>query len=122
MGRLRSRDRAVTAAARELLRWSVGELLRSPAERVAPLACAALYLLRGDGEAIVAPEAGTALRRGDQLLFAGTAGARAELELSLANEHTLHYLLTGDELAGGRIWKLLTGTRKTTRKTATSPP
>jgi Trk K+ transport system NAD-binding subunit len=116
------------AGAPALARWlaegraaTVGELLRSPAERTEPLACAVLYLLRADGEAVVAPEAGTAHRRGDQLLFASTAGARAELELSLANEHTLHYLLTGEELAGGRLWQMLARNGRTGSKAAAAP-
>lgn len=90
----------------------IGDLLRSPAEREAPLACAVLYLQRADGEALLVPADETPLRRGDQLLLASAAGCRSELELSLANEHTLTYVLTGEEIAGGRLWQMLGGKRK----------
>ena len=47
------------------------------------------------------------IRPGDELLFAGTRRALEDIELIIANEHTLEYILTGRDLPGGRIWELL---------------
>ena len=41
------------------------------------------------------------------MLFAGTRRALEDIELIIANEHTLEYILTGRDLPGGRIWELL---------------
>lgn len=105
--------------AQALARWldegrevRVGELLRSPADRRTPLACAVLYLQRADGETLPMPADDTLLRRGDQLLLASAADCRQALELTLANDHTLTYLMTGEEISGGRLWRILAGKRK----------
>ncbi|NLF53305.1 MAG: potassium channel protein [Thauera phenolivorans] len=108
------------AQAEALTRWlaegrevRIGDLLLAPARRDSALRCAVLYLKRADGEALLVPADDTPLRRGDELLLASAAGCRSELELSMANEHTLTYVLTGEEVAGGRLWQMLGGKRKT---------
>jgi hypothetical protein len=53
------------------------------------------------------PPPDTELRPGDELLLVGRPRARRELALTLANEHTLTYVLTGRDLPGGWVWERL---------------
>ena len=52
-------------------------------------------LLVRSGEAIDAPEAGTELRPGDEILYAGTGWARRAMAETLLNVNTADYVLTG---------------------------
>ncbi|WP_287365874.1 potassium channel protein [Thauera sp.] len=79
-------------------------LLRSPTDRTVPLDCEVLYLDRDDDDHLLMPAGNTSLRPGDELLLAGTRRARSELGLGIGNEHTLAYLITGEDLPGGWIW------------------
>ena len=47
------------------------------------------------------------LQQGDELLFVGRRHARARLDLTLRNAHTLDYVLTGRESSGGWLWERL---------------
>ena len=82
-------------------------LLRSPADRSLALDCEVLYLDRDDDDHVMTPTPDEKIRPGDELLFAGTRRALEDIELIIANEHTLEYILTGRDLPGGRIWELL---------------
>ncbi|MDD3675472.1 MAG: NAD-binding protein [Thauera propionica] len=79
-------------------------LLRSPTDRTVPLDCEVLYLDRDDDDHLLMPAGNTSLRPGDELLLAGTRRARSDLGLGIGNEHTLAYLITGEDLPGGWIW------------------
>ncbi|WP_126447288.1 potassium channel family protein [Sulfuricystis multivorans] len=84
-------------------------LTHDPAERERRLACAALALRRDETDTLL-PHDTTVLSVGDQILFVGTAAARAEQELIARNRNVLHYLVTGYE-EGGWLWRVLTKKR-----------
>ncbi|NWG30223.1 MAG: NAD-binding protein [Rhodocyclaceae bacterium] len=85
---------------------SLAPLLRDPSDREQRLSCVALALRRDEVDTLL-PDASTPLAVGDQILFVGTAKARAEQELIARNRNVLHYLMTGREEAGW-LWRLLT--------------
>jgi hypothetical protein len=82
-------------------------LLRSPSDRERMLDCEALYLDRDDDDHLLMPTADTRIRAGDELLLAGTRSALHDFGLIIANEHTLAYILTGEDLPGGWVWERL---------------
>jgi Trk K+ transport system NAD-binding subunit len=86
---------------------TLGMVLRSPSNRDRRLECEALYLDRDDDDHLLMPAADTPIRAGDELLLAGTRSALNDIGLILANEHTLAYILTGEDLPGGWIWERL---------------
>ena len=94
---------------------SLDTLLRSPSDRSEVLECEALYIDRGDGAPIVMPGRDTALRVGDRILLAGRSSALNALRLIIANEHTLNYIVTGEDLPGGWIWERLARPRAALR-------
>ncbi len=61
-------------------------------------ACIALMLKRGD-DFILLPEKKLALKLGDQILFAGTADSRRQLNHTLNSKAILHYNITGQHLS-----------------------
>lgn len=85
----------------------LGDILRHPAQRHETLRCKVLQLQRQTGDSLILPANDTALNPGDQLLLTGFHQARRELDFTLNNEHSLHYVLTGREMAGGWLWKWL---------------
>jgi len=82
-------------------------LLRSPVDRSVALHCEVLFLDRDDDDHLLMPAANTPIRAGDELLLAGTAVALNDFRLIVGNEHTLNYVLTGEDLPGGWIWERL---------------
>ena len=86
---------------------TLGMVLRSPSNRDSRLDCAVLYLDRDDDDHLLMPAADTPIRAGDELLLAGTRAALNDVGLIIANEHTLAYILTGEDLPGGWIWERL---------------
>lgn len=86
---------------------TLGALLRAPYDRASELPCEVLYLYRDDGDNIVMPPERTEIRAGDELLLVGRRHARAELEMTFSNEHTLDYVLTGEDIPGGWVWERL---------------
>lgn len=76
-------------------------LLRSPSDRERGLDREALYLDRDDDDHLLMPAADTRSRAGDELLLAGTRSALNDIGLIIANEHTLAYILSGEDLPGG---------------------
>jgi voltage-gated potassium channel Kch len=81
-------------------------VLRDPSNREQRLPCLALMVARRGDEHLL-PEAGFLLERGDQLLFAGTPGARDRQSLLLTNVNVRDYVLTGREVPGGWVWERL---------------
>lgn len=91
---------------------TLGMLLRSPENRAEPLECEVLYLDRDDDDHRVVPDDDARLRPGDEILLAGKPGSRGSFALTIANEQTLNYVLTGKDLPGGWIWEKLSSTNK----------
>ena len=86
----------------------LGEVLRNPEGRERQLQAVPLLLLRG-GEAILTPTADTVLAPDDQLLFAGAGSERRELEGTMMVDATAVYVLFGDRVPAGLVWRKLTG-------------
>ncbi len=82
----------------------LGELLRDPHDRSKPLAAEVLYLHRDDDDHLLEPDTDTPVRPGDRLLLVGRAEARGDFALTIQNDHTLAYVLTGNDLPGGIVW------------------
>ncbi len=82
-------------------------LLRSPSDRARRLDCEVLFLDRDDDDHVLMPAPETTIRAGDELLLAGSRAALNDIGLIIANEHTLAYILTGEDLPGGWIWEKL---------------
>ncbi|THF56577.1 potassium channel protein [Pseudothauera rhizosphaerae] len=91
---------------------TLDELLRSPQNRAEYLQCEVVHLVRDDDDHLVMPLGDTPIRAGDELLLVGRPDARSDLDLCLSNEHALGYVLTGEDMPGGRIWERLGGRRK----------
>ncbi|WP_180681987.1 potassium channel family protein [Tepidicella baoligensis] len=83
----------------------VGDVLRDPGRREASLRCEVLQIDQRQGERLMMPAAEVVLAPGDELLFVGHRTARSALSLTVNNDHTLHYVLTGRELPGSWIWR-----------------
>jgi len=96
------------------------DLLRSPTHRDESLDADVLYLMRDDDDHLLLPTPGTVIRPGDELLLVGTANARRDLNLTLANAHTLNYVLTGEDLPGGWVWEKLASRRRRQREAASA--
>jgi hypothetical protein len=82
--------------------------LHSHANRYEYLACEVLYIARDNSNRLIGPAASTAVLPGDELLLAGCLAARNAFSLNIGNEHTLTYVLTGDDSQRGWIWNKLT--------------
>lgn len=98
--------RVPLAAGRVLL----GDLLRDPDARERPLRAVVLLVLR-DGEAVPAPGPDLVLRPDDELLLVGRAAARRSLDATLLDEAAATYVLTGDRVPSGWLWRRLSRTR-----------
>jgi len=97
-----------TALYRRLMRGetiSLGMVLRSTTQADTYLDCEVLFLERDDDDHLLMPAHDTPLRPGDELLLAGTRHARNAFALGIANEHTLEYLVSGQDLPDGWIWR-----------------
>ncbi|MBN8442615.1 MAG: potassium channel protein [Thauera sp.] len=90
-------------------------LLRSPDDRTETLDCEVLYLDRDADDHRAVPDGDTPLRPGDEILIAGRPGVRSRFALTIANEQTLNYVLTGTDLPGGWIWEKLSTTQRPRR-------
>ena len=89
-------------------RVRLGDLLRSPEDRDRRLQAVPLLLLRGDHSTLV-PDDDTVLAVDDQLLFAGQATERRELESTMMIESTAVYVLFDRQIPSSWIWRKLTG-------------
>jgi len=91
-------------------------VLRSTIDPGEYLECEVLIVERDDDDHLLMPPHDTALRPGDEILLAGTRHARNAFALGIANEHTLEYLVTGEDLPGGWIWRRLSRRKPQTLK------
>lgn len=87
---------------------TLGDLLRNPEGRERQLHVVPLLLLRG-GEATLTPTTDLVLEPDDQLLFAGAGSERRELEGTLIVDATAMYVLLGERIPAGLVWRKLTG-------------
>jgi voltage-gated potassium channel len=85
----------------------LGDLLRNPEDRTAPLHAVPLLVLRGE-EAIDAPGLDFLLAPGDELLLAGWSAAQRALTTMLEVEAVHDYVLSGRRTPSSWIWRKLT--------------
>jgi NhaP-type Na+/H+ and K+/H+ antiporter len=100
-----------------VVRWladhelTVGDLLRHPDDRSAPLPVVPLLVVRG-AELILTPDDDTSLRIGDQLLLAGKDIGLSDLSDALFSSATIEYITTGRVVPSTWVWRALTGRRR----------
>ena len=87
---------------------TLGDLLRSPADRDQRLDAVPLLLLRGD-VCTLTPGDDLQLQAGDQLLLAGRTAVRRALGSTLLDDAAPEYLVTGRRTPAGWIWRRLAG-------------
>ncbi len=85
-------------------------LQRAPSDRNCSLPCVALLLSRGDRNFML-PAPDLRLERGDRVLFTARAGTRGTMEWALNNPKVLEYLVTGNEMPDGLVWRWLARSR-----------
>ncbi len=102
---------AVCAALDEGGSVRLEDLYRDPRNRDDRLACLALLIRRGN-EHILAPPETSALQPGDQILFVGRYGTRAQMDWVVKNENVFHYVHTGRERGSGYLWRWLRAQRE----------
>ena len=80
------------------------QLLTDPRDVTKQLTCIPLLLVRGDEKQLL-PKDDESLKQDDNLLFCGTPASRSQLQWALQNNETLNYLLTGQTLPRGIVWR-----------------
>lgn len=90
-------------------------LLCDPWDRDQPLAAIALMLVRKTDRTLV-PDPKSQLRKGDRLLFCGSARARSRMLWTLQNSNALDYVVTGESHHPGTLWRW--GTQALRRRAA----
>lgn len=104
-GRISSRRSPAVAHAIESGRTvPVGALLRDPARRSRRLPLTVLMIRREETD-ILFPDAELPLQSGDRVLLAGRPGTSRRVTSLLESDHALHYVLTGEEIQHGWIWR-----------------
>ncbi len=83
------------------------DVFRNPYSREESLEIKALYVKHAQGEEHVLPSMDVPLALGDEWLCVARPGVRSRLALTLSHEHTLSYVLTGQDLPGGKLWEWL---------------
>lgn len=84
----------------------VRHLQRAPTDRKKRLRCIALLIDRG-GENFVLPDTDMPLQRGDRILFTARVGTHKAMDWILGNPKALEYVVSGNELPDGTIWRWL---------------
>jgi len=85
-------------------------IMRSPGNRKKSLPCIALLLKRGN-ESILLPDAKTALKPYDRILFGGNLSAKSAVSAICTSDELLHYMLTGETRPRTPIGKWLAKAR-----------
>ncbi len=96
---------AVCSALQQGTPLKLGHLLADPRERARQLPCIPL-LLRRNGESVMLPDADCVIRHQDRLLFCGHPASRDRMGWCLQNIHALNYILTGESVSTGWLWRL----------------
>ena len=89
-----------------MIDYYLGDILRDGTDRNQALPATTLLIRRGK-DLILLPPDDFPLAPGDELLLAGTRDALNDIGLIIANEHTLAYILSGEDLPGGWVWERL---------------
>ncbi len=79
-------------------------MLQLPRDRERQLLCIPLMHIRG-GSSVILPESELSLRVGDKLLFCGRDSSDRLMRWGMQNEDILGYLITGETMPEGAIWK-----------------
>lgn len=87
-------------------RLSLETLLRDPSEREQDLPVIALMHQRETDSSLL-PKFDRVLMPGDRLLFCGSAASRSKMSWVLQNCHALNYVITGEQVASGWVWRWL---------------
>jgi Trk K+ transport system NAD-binding subunit len=82
-------------------------MLRMPRDRKRKLLCVPLMHLRGETRTLL-PEPDLSLQVGDKLLFCGRGSSDDLMRWGMQNENILSYLITGETVPEGAVWKWLT--------------
>ena len=82
-----------------------------PTDRHSELECIPLLLSRGE-KSYMLPDPDMQLQRGDRILFTAKPGNRHVMEWILHNPKALEYVVTGNELPDGTIWRWLAKRRQ----------
>ncbi len=90
----------------------LADLLRSPADRSAPLEIVVLMVQR-DGLRTLAPGGGFQLATGDELLLAGRSDDRRALESTFSDAATAEYVLHDRTVPSSWVWRRLSRRRLT---------
>ncbi|MBU0501517.1 MAG: NAD-binding protein [Gammaproteobacteria bacterium] len=88
----------------------LGDILKAPDHPQRQLGVIPLLLIR-PRERLLLPPNDLKLHLGDKLLFCAAKGMRDLMEWTLQNEHSLEYVMTGDRLPQGYLWRALQGRR-----------
>ncbi len=88
-------------------------LMRVPGNRKKKLPCVALLLKRGNNR-ILLPDEKLPLEPYDRILFAGEPWAKSDTSEICTSPELLHYMLTGENLPSGTIWKWINRSEKET--------
>lgn len=83
---------------------TLGDLLKDPRDRNQTLPAIPLLLEHGEQREL-SPDLDIRVRKGDQLLFCGRQEARRLLDYTLQNINALRYILTGEDLPEGWVWR-----------------
>lgn len=82
----------------------IRHLMMRPTNRHEELPCIPLLLNRGEKNYML-PDPDMQLRRGDRVLFTAKYGSRRVMEWILHNPKALEYVVTGNELPDGTVWR-----------------
>ena len=110
---------AVSAALDKGEQIHIGALQYAPTDRQIRLRCIALLLDRG-GQSYVLPDPDFLLQQGDRILFTARAGARQAMSWIMHNPKVLEYVVSGNELPDGTIWRWLARRRHSGRVSDTT--
>jgi len=98
---------AIVEAIREGLPVRLTHLVKDPRDRSRELACIPLMLARLGADELL-PDSDLVLRVGDEILFCGAWDVPARMEWTRNNGNALAYVVTGEAIAAGRLWRWLT--------------
>lgn len=82
----------------------LSHLQRAPTDWEQSLPCIPLLLNRGEMNYLL-PDTDLILQRGDRILFTARAGTRQIMDWILHNPKVLEYVVTGNELPDGTVWR-----------------
>jgi len=106
---------AISTALAEGEQVSVSVLNTNHFDRELQLKSMVLMIAREDEEhengikSINLPDDDQLLQAGDQMLFCSREGVRNEISWVLNNRNSLHYVLTGEQISEGWLWRMFSG-------------